>query len=189
MRMENTTSTLETSEDRIESGIDVAQMFFWSLLATIAMLFMALVSAYLVRRSGEDWWAMSLPSVLWWNAILLIPGTLAMEIARRNADAGQERMWIGISALLGMVFVAGQVYGWSVWAGQGVFLSTNPYSAFVYLLSGLHGLHVMGGVVWLLVILLMVRGVRRPVAVRCAADYWLFLAAVWIGLLGVLTFL
>lgn len=172
----------------------IARLFLWALLGTVAMLFMALISAYLVRRSGADWQAVHLPAILWWNALLLIPGTLAMNAATRTSSRSggtKVRRWLCIAGCVGILFVAGQAYGWKVWASQGIFLSTNPYSSFFYLFSGLHAAHVLGGVVWLIVLLAAYSGSNAPkagsAAVRCAADYWLFLALVWLALLGVLT--
>ncbi len=184
---------VDSLPDIRESNPLVGRLFLWSLLGTIGMLFMAMVSAYLVRRSGSDWQPITLPRFLGWNALLLIPGTFVLSRAKSAAqeNPGAIFIWIGMATLLGILFLAGQIYCWEIWLKQSIGVATNPYSSFFYLFSGMHALHVGAGIVWLLILFWRSHSPEsRPSyhAICCAADYWLFLALLWLGLIGVLYF-
>jgi cytochrome c oxidase subunit 3 len=152
-------------------------MFF--ALASIGMLFIAMTSAYVVRRGlGTDWQAIRMPQVLWFNTAVLLASSLALEKARRAFAT----RWIGVTLLLGAVFLGGQVAAWRGLAAQGVFLGTNPHSSFFYLLTGLHGAHVLGG----LAALAWVLTSPRPRRLEAAAIYWHFMFGLWMYLLVLL---
>src|SRR3972149_3112139 len=108
-------------------------------LAGIVMFFMALTSSFLVRRGlGTDWVAISLPPVLWFNSLVLLASSAAIEVARRHLDSGEAhsfRYWWGLTIALGLLFLGGQILAWQQLAGQGVFLSSNPDSSFFFLLT------------------------------------------------------
>jgi cytochrome c oxidase subunit 3 len=83
-----------------------------------------------------------------------------------------------------LVFLAGQLYSWRELAAAGIYLPTNPYASFFFILTGLHGLHLLGG----LVLLAVAWVTRRPTTMNCAATYWHFLGLVWLGVLALLKF-
>jgi len=159
-------------------------------LAGILMFFLALVSAFLVRRGlGGDWAATSMPPILWFNTAVLIVSSFTLERARRGLGAGELagfRTWWSLTTLLGVGFLAGQIVAWRQLAEAGVFLSTNPSSSFFYVLTGAHGLHLLGGVLALAAVGL--RGdppdsrLSRPTAARVAGLYWHFMGLLWLGL-------
>jgi cytochrome c oxidase subunit III len=194
-RAENLDRDESMDAEPSESIVSSAQFCLWAFMGTITMLFIALISAYLVRRSGSDWHALRLPSILWWNALLLIPSTWTMAAAKRSLkDRNESRLsrYLLISLALAGIFLAGQAYGWKIWIDRGIFLSSNPYCSFFYLFSSLHAIHVLGGIVWLGILLVASLSSQAKISastVHCASDYWLFLAVIWLGLLGVLTFL
>jgi cytochrome c oxidase subunit 3 len=162
-------------------------------LAGIIMFFMALTSSFLVRKGlSNDWVAVQFPRVLWLNTLILLASSGTLEWARRELRQGAAssfRHWWSITTALGVVFLAGQFLAWRQLAAQGVFLSSNPSSSFFYLLTGLHGLHLAGGIVLLLVVALRSwRGSRltRAGAANLAALYWHFLDGLWLFLLALL---
>ena len=122
-------------------------------LAGIVMFFMALTSSFLVRKGlGDDWVSFTLPRVLWANTLVLLASSGAIQFARarlRSGDTEGFRRWWAITTALGALFLAGQFAAWRQLAAQGVFLVTNPSSSFFYLLTALHGLHLLGGIVGL----------------------------------------
>src|SRR5579872_1206349 len=125
-------------------------------LAGIVMFFMALTSSFLVRKGlGDDWVAFALPKVLWFNSLLLLASSLTIELARRNLREGAlsifNRWWV-ITTALGILFVTGQWVAWRNLAAQGVFLATNPSASFFYVLTAVHALHLIGGIIFLLVV-------------------------------------
>ena len=140
----------------------------WFALAAILMLFMGLTSAYVVRRGLDpQWQAIRVPGVALVNAALLLASSLTLEIGARR-----------MTCVLGLAFIAGQIFLWRQLAEAGLYLSTNPHASFVYLLTALHALHVLGGII----ALSWVRGGN----VAVAALYWHFVGGLWVYLLVVL---
>src|SRR5579872_5797419 len=148
-------------------------------LAGIVMFFMALTSSFLVRKGlGGDWVALRLPPLLWINSAILLASSAALEFSRRRLGEGAVaafKHWWEIATALGVLFLVGQFLAWRGLAAQGVFLTSNPSSSFFYVLTGLHGLHLLGGIVFLLCVRL--RSWRRSrltrfAAANLAAVYW-----------------
>ncbi len=169
-------------------------MGLMGLLATVAMLFAAFTAAILMRRTGTDWTRVTLPSVVWLNTILLVGSTAAIELARAAArrDAVDRLVrWLAASGVLGVVFLVGQMIAWRSLAAQGVFLPSNPHAAFFYMLSAVHGLHVVGGLGALTWTLRRARGGAYTAAhhggLTHTAIFWHFMGGVWIYLLALLS--
>lgn len=162
-------------------------------LAGIVMFFMALTSSFLVRKGlGDDWVAFGLPKVLWFNSLVLVASSLTIEIARRNLREGALaifKRWWAVTTALGILFVTGQWVAWRDLAAQGVFLATNPSSSFFYVLTALHAMHLMGGIIFLLVVALRTwqkSRMTRSTAVGLAATYWHFMDGLWLFLFALL---
>jgi len=159
-------------------------------LAGILMFFLALISAFVVRKGlGGDWAATAVPHILWLNTAVLIASSLTLERARRGLPAGDLsgfRLWWGLTTVLGVAFLAGQIVAWRQLAEAGIFLASNPSSSFFYVLTGAHGLHLLGGVLALAVVGL--RGeppaarLTRATAARVAGVYWHFMGLLWVCL-------
>jgi len=172
------------------AGLHPAQLGMWVFLAVVAMLFAAFLSAYIIRRESADWVMIRLPAILWANTALLAVSSLTLERGRSLARRGglaAGRSWLGGTTFLGLAFVGGQLLAWWQLAAQGVFLPTSPHGSFFYILTGLHALHLLGGLILLLVATLSRRtdatALRR---VDLATTYWHFLGALWIFLFVVL---
>ncbi len=157
-------------------------------LVSILMFFMALTSAYLVRKGVGDWRAIPLPQILWVNTAVLVASSITVERARKLLNAGAQegfRTWWGVTTLLGLLFLAGQFAAWQQLRAAGVFLGSNPASSFFYLLSGAHGVHVVGGVLALVAVFFrrQYRRVRQAAAAEMASIYWHFMDLLWVFLL------
>lgn len=154
-------------------------------LAGIFMLFAALTSALVVRKGiSDDWIALTFPTILWPNTLILLASSFTMEKARWSlSSTTQFRRWWGATVILGIGFLLGQILAWQQLANQGVYLSTNPSSSFFYVLTGSHGVHLLGGVVALLY--LSWKMWRHPAAppqtmVYVAGLYWHFMDGLWV---------
>jgi cytochrome c oxidase subunit 3 len=166
----------------------------WLALAAILMFFMALVSAYLVRKgTGNDWRAIALPRVLWLNTAVLLLSSWALEASHRaweREQAAAFRAWWATATGLGLLFLAGQYAAWRELAAAGVYLASNPASSFFYLFTAAHALHLAGGLAALLYVLsrdwLRLRA-SSGVAADVAGIYWHFMDGLWVFLLLVLT--
>ena len=178
----------------------------WVAVATITMSFAAYTSAMVVRQgTSGDWLHFRLPSILWLNTVLIVASSVALELGRRNharggtaAEGGVLTLpgpvslttrWIDVTLASGILFLAGQLVAWRQLAGEGLFLATNPSSAFFYVLTALHGLHLVGGLAGLLYVRRRLRrgpAVAAGPALGAGALYWHFMAVLWLYLLTLL---
>ncbi|MDM9620169.1 cytochrome c oxidase subunit 3 [Rhizobium sp. S96] len=178
------------------SPMPVAKIGLGIFLAVVGALFSLLVSAYLVRMGGADWWSPPVPWLLWVNTAVLVVSCAAMQWATFEARRdGEEAIRIALDAALAtaVLFLIGQLVAWRQMAAAGYVLADNPANSFFYMLTGLHGLHILGG----LAVLGRVRiraaaGSRSPQAAlrlstELCATYWHFMLIVWLVLLALFT--
>lgn len=166
-----------------------------SFLAVITSLFALFISAYLMRRHMHDWNAVPEPDILWINTVLLALASLVYHRSRAAAirgDAARLKYGLGFAGLLTLLFLAGQLMAWSQLHSSGYFVSSNPANAFFYLLTAVHGLHLLGGLwVWGRSAARVMTG-AEPDAVRSSvalcAVYWHYLLLVWIVLFALLLY-
>jgi cytochrome c oxidase subunit III len=188
-------------------------------LTAVVMIFVSYSSAYVVRQGlptldphtgalVRDWLPLQLPNFLLLNTLVLLVSTLTMELARRQAlrtALADERKsyavaraetdgmpWLALTAVLGLSFLAGQWLVWRELAAAGFYVDTSPSSSFFYLLTGMHGIHLFGGVLALLAAggasLLRKSAVSRGVVVDATAWYWHFMTFLWVYILCLLEF-
>ena len=178
-----------TPEDTTPAlAVSNGELLLWGVIATVTMLFAGLASAYLVRRSGTDWSPIAMPGILWLNTALLVASSFTMEVARGDDSRGRlngARLWLALTGVLGLAFVAGQLAGWQQLVAMGVYLPTNPHSSFFYILTGLHGLHLLGGVVFMTHAFGRLWRARAA-PLRLCAMYWHFMGGVWLFLVYLL---
>jgi cytochrome c oxidase subunit 3 len=169
-------------------GADPTRFGLWVFLGTVTMLFIGFTSAYVVRRSSGGWRAIAPPALLWLNTALLLGSSATVELARRRLrswDLAGARRYLALTGVLGILFVAGQLGAWRALADQGVFLATSPHSSFFYLLTGLHVVHLLGGLAWFAVVLARLRRLTLTPGedgLGLFATYWHFLGALWVYL-------
>jgi cytochrome c oxidase subunit 3 len=134
------------------------------------------------------------PGWLWVSTALLLASDATLEISRRRLrgfDVSGATRWLGLTGALGAAFVAAQLGGWRSLVGAGYFLATNPHNSFFYVLTGLHGLHVLSALIWFGVVyyqaraLTLVPGSGRD-GLRLFATFWHYLAGLWVYLLVLL---
>src|SRR6266581_2508606 len=189
-------------------------------LTPILMLFVSFTSAYIVRQGlptldprtntlVRDWIPVTLPKLLLINTGVLILSSVFIELARRQSkdqaalraitahprvSAGDQMRipWLSMTLVLGLTFLLGQWTAWRQLAANGFYVATTPSSSFVYLLTGTHAIHLMGGVLALIVAgiasLLRRSAATRSIVVDLTAWYWHFMAALWIYILCLLEF-
>jgi cytochrome c oxidase subunit 3 len=178
----------------------------WVGIAAITMSFAAYSSAMVIRQGPiPEWQHFKLPPILYLNTLVLLVSSVTLELARRRVGGPFDRLgredlssaaalyqrllWLYVTLALGFVFLVGQSLAWSALSAQGVFLATSPSSAFFYVLTAVHALHLLGGLGALVYSLhsLRVDDGPRPVNVLgAAALYWHFMAVLWVYLLVIL---
>jgi cytochrome c oxidase subunit 3 len=165
------------------------QIGTWILLTAIIMLFAGLSSAYIVLRGVPSWQNIELPSLLWPNTAILLLSSVAIEISKRairRNDTQSVKRWLIVGGVLGFGFLVGQLAAWQQLVNAGVYLPSTQQSSFFYILTGLHGLHLLGGIVALGIVLAMALKNRLSAfhyePLRLAASYWHVMDAIWIYL-------
>ena len=186
----------------------------------IVMVFVSFTSAYIVRQGlptldphsntlVHDWFPLSLPALLFFNTGLLMISSVTVELARRQVEsfarpsrtatlanffAGRQGtlLCLALTAVLGLSFLRGQWMVWRELQASGFYVATNPSSSFVYLLTGTHGAHLLGGIFSLLAagatVLFRRSAESRVVVLDVTAWYWHFMTLLWIYILCLLEF-
>jgi len=158
----------------------------------ILMFFMALVSAWVVRRGfpNSDWQPIAMPRILWLNTFILLASSATIERSRRSLVVGRHadyRHWWGVATILGVFFLCGQLLAWRQMFAAGLFLVTNPSSSFFYVFTAAHGFHILGGIAALLAVAWRSpHRLTRETATKVVALYWHFLAALWLAIFALL---
>ncbi len=162
----------------------LAVLGVWVALAPILLLFLAFVSAYVVRKGlGGDWTSAPLPKLLWLNTAILLASSVFLERGRALLRRSQvARPWFLASLVRVVLFVVGQQHAWRERSQQGLGVSATPHSSFFFFLTGTHVVHVFGG----LLALGATAVLARPLVARLAAIYWHFMGILWVGLFLVL---
>jgi cytochrome c oxidase subunit 3 len=173
------------SPNRYYTGVAVG-------IVSVLMFFMALASAFLVRKGSTDWIPVHIPVLLWFNTVVLVVSSGTLELARKRLASGDARgfrsFW-AVTTILGIAFLIGQVVAWRILVGQGVYLSSNPASSFFYVFTGAHAVHLLGGVGALMYVAFRnfdLAKVTRTVAADVTSYFWHFLDGLWLFLLALL---
>lgn len=161
-------------------------------IVSILMFFMALASAFLVRRGSGDWVPVRIPGLMWINTAVLIVSSATLEMARHRLGQGRlstyRNLWM-VTTVLGVGFLVGQILAWRQLVAEGVYLASNPASSFFYIFTGAHALHLFGGVAALIYVAKRNFDhalVTRTVAAEVTSYYWHFMDALWLFLLVLL---
>jgi len=162
----------------------------WVAIGSILMMFAGLTSAYIVKSNQTGWVGVKVPTVFWFSTGVMLLSSLTIQMALRSfKQRGMQayRMLIGITLLLGLGFILLQVVGFQeLWAQQITFKGAGA-GQFLYVIFGLHALHVAGGVIALLVMFVKAftgnTKLYSAVPVEVAATYWHFVDLLWIYLL------
>jgi cytochrome c oxidase subunit 3 len=175
------------------SSVPVEKIGLGVLLAALGSLFALFISAYLMRMQLADWRPVPKPTLLWINTGVLMLSSAALQWARAAADRRDLRnIRTGLLAAAGaaLAFLAGQLFAWQQLTNTGYFLTAGPASSFFYLITALHGVHLVGGVVALSAVALRAWHGSDADRLRLSLDlcsmYWDFLLLMWLVLFGLL---
>ncbi len=164
-------------------------------LAVATVVFSLTVVTYADRMLAADWRALPEPVVLWLNTALLIASSIALQWARVSGERGQDdkvRLGLLLGGGFAFAFLVGQFMAWQQLVDLGYFAATNPANAFFFLVTALHAVHLLGGLVaWVRTWSKVRRGVAREkvqLSVELCAVYWHFLLLIWLLLFGLLLF-
>ena len=168
----------------------------WLFMVTVVMIFGALTSAYIVRKADGNWLEFELPLTLWVNSVLILLSSATLQwayFAAKRDELNQLKIGIGLTFLLGCMFIVGQYYAWGELVKMGVFFggnTSNPAGSFVYVLTGLHIAHLISGIIFIFVVLVASFRFeihsKNLVRMEMCVTYWHFLDFLWIYLFGFL---
>lgn len=191
--MNAVTAGTTAHDERGHAPSPAARLGLWLFMMVVTVLFLQFLHAYIARMDYADWRPLPTPWTAWLNTLLLALGSAALQwarvAARRGWDAGL-RAGLLAGGILAFAFLAGQLWLWQQLGELDYRVASNPANSFFYMLTGLHGLHLLGGLVaWGKTATRVWRGAetaRVRVSVELCAVYWHFLLAVWLVLFGLL---
>jgi cytochrome c oxidase subunit 3 len=162
----------------------------WVALASIVMMFAGFTSAYIIKRNQVNWVTFDLPNVFWYSTLVIVLSSVTLWLAQ-NAFKKREmlnyRRLVVVTTVLGFLFIILQFIGFSELWQNGMTLTANVSFSFLYIIIGLHGLHVLGGIIALLVMFAKAFSAKVRsydiVPVEVVSTYWHFVDFLWLYLL------
>jgi cytochrome c oxidase subunit 3 len=173
-----------------ESRIHPQKFALWLGIASIVMLFAAFTSAYIVRSHASDWIRFNIPAIFWVNTAIILVSSGTMHLAYYNFkkyEYQRYKIFVALTLLLGAAFTVGQYNGWLKLASIGMFLDGNPAGSFIYVISFIHLLHILGG--WTVLLIMFIKSFFKPfnpnniLSVQLISIYWHFVDILWIYLM------
>ena len=188
-----------------EVNVPPARIALWVFLAVITSLFGLFISAYFIRMGHghgadhgaiTDWHSVSKPPILWFNTAMLVLSSVAMQMARgalKSNKRARVNGYLVAGGVFAILFIAGQLIGWQQLHASGYGMTQGPAGAFFYVLTGVHGLHLFGGlIVWLKTVIRMRKREVELIDVRLSIElctvYWHYLLLVWLVMFTLLLF-
>lgn len=196
-------------DDRSDENKDETQAFqpdkyrvgMGLILLVVLMTFGALFGTYIVLATNKalEWRPFNLPFQIWISTALILVSSIDYELARKSLVQGNQikaRKWFIITAVVGMVFIASQVLAWFNLVNQGYYATGNSYAGLFYILTAVHALHVVGGIISLVYIVLKTQTVtmdeeellKRQWFTKVVGWYWHFIGVLWLILFLLLGF-
>lgn len=179
------TETVSTQRNKIHPH----KFTLWVAIASIIMMFAGLTSAYIVKGSMPGWVDVKMPKIFYYSTAVMLISSVVMQVALksfRERNMQQYRRTITLTVLLGSAFIVMQILGFMQLYKSGIKMEGSSAGQFLYIIFGLHAIHVVGGVIALLVMFLKAFSSKirnyNPVPVEVAATYWHFVDLLWVYL-------
>lgn len=173
----------------------------WAILLVVLMTFGGLIGAYVVLSTNQnlEWKPFALPVQVWVSTALIVASSVCYQLAQTKLNKNlqeQAKKWLLATTVLGGMFISSQILAWLQLVRLGVYMQSNPYAGFFYILTAVHALHVFGGVCALGYIVLRVwhetrseeEMLRRQTTATVVGWYWHLMDGLWIVLLLLLGF-
>jgi cytochrome c oxidase subunit 3 len=161
----------------------------WVGLGSVIMMFAGLTSAFIVKGNQPNWSTVEMPKVFYYSTFVMLLSSLTVQLSLKSfkeRSMKQYRRLITVTAVLGVVFIVLQLVGFHQLWNSGVDFRGAGAGQFLYIIFGLHALHVLGGVVALLVMFIRAYSSKvrnyNPVSIELASTYWHFVDLLWVYL-------
>lgn len=183
---------MATVSEQQRNKIHPYKFTLWIAMGSMVMMFAGFTSAYVVKRNQSNWLEFTMPPVFWYSTFAILLSSLTLFLAMKAFKAREimrYRALVATTACLGIAFIILQIMGFSYLEAHGVKLigsGSNPAGSFLGVITGVHILHVLGGIVALLIIL--IRAYRSNIKsynstpIEVASIYWHFVDGLWIYL-------
>ena len=176
-------------EPRKILAMDPIKFALWLFIVSITMIFASLTSAYIVKKSDGQWLLFDIPQIFWVSTGILLASSITMQLAvsaAKKNNITSTRFLLGITTALGAIFLISQFFGWQELVSQGVYFVGNPAGSFMYVFTGMHAVHLISGIIFLIIVLISAirykvhsRSLRR---IKLCSTYWHFLDGLWLYL-------
>ncbi|MBC5993373.1 cytochrome c oxidase subunit 3 [Pontibacter cellulosilyticus] len=184
-------------DNRIESnptssGVHPLKFSLWLIIISIIMMFAAFTSAYIVRREEGNWLEFELPTILLINTVIIVLSSVTMQwayVSAKKDNLSSIKLGLILTSVLGAAFLIGQWNGWAELVQNNIYFggsTSNPSGSFLYVLTGVHGFHLITGLVFVLITL--VSSLKYKVhsknllRIQLCTVYWHFLGGLWLYL-------
>jgi len=181
-----------SSSEFSQNKIHPLKFALWVGIGSIIMMFGAFTSAYVVRRAAGNWLEFKLPDIFFLNTVVIVVSSITLHYSYLSFKKGNEKLYKSLlltTFILAIVFVVLQYQGWQAMNAIGATFTVNPSSSFIYVISGLHAAHVLGGMAALGVamahayILPFKPTIRRKQRFELVLHYWHFVDVLWVYLI------
>lgn len=199
LTMDMTAITVENINYKEELKKKTAKPLLWVAIVSIIMFFTGLTSAVIVSQGGGGFLAIEMPFPFLISTIVIVVSSVTFQfavISAKKGNFGITKLFVGVTFLLGMLFVVTQYMGWVVLHENGYYLAgkeSTQESSYLYLLTGLHVAHLIGGLISLLIVLIKTMRNKYRVdninGMQVSLTYWHFLGALWVYLFFFLRFI
>lgn len=179
------------------SGVHPLKFALWLIIISIIMMFAAFTSAYIVRKEEGNWLEYALPDNLVLNTVFIVLSSVTMQWAfntARKDNLRQLKLALLLTMILGISFLVGQWDAWVDLVGRKIFFGgadANPSGSFLYVLMGVHGFHLVTGLIFVLIVLISSLKFkvhsRNLLRIELCSVYWHFLTGLWLYLYLFLT--
>lgn len=189
---------LHVEEPAPTFGMNPKKFMLWLFIVSIVMIFASLTSAYIVKQADSAWLSIELPTVLWYSTAVLLLSSFTAHIAYRAGKAGNAKRagaFLLATLALGLLFLGMQWMGWVDLVQRGIFFGgvdyegnpANPAGSFIYVLMGVHAVHLIAGLIYWLVVILMKRQTKAQqenwqLHLELSTIFWHFLDGLWVYL-------
>ncbi|WP_242922318.1 cytochrome c oxidase subunit 3 [Pontibacter liquoris] len=174
------------------AGVHPLKFALWLIIVSIIMMFAAFTSAYIVRRAEGNWLEIDLPSILLINTVIIVLSSVTMQwayFAAKKNNLNMVKMMLLVTLGLGIAFLIGQWNAWGELVKDNVYFGgsgANPAGSFLYVLTGVHGFHIITGLIFLLAVLAASLKFRvhskKMLRIQLCTIYWHFLGGLWLYL-------
>jgi cytochrome c oxidase subunit III len=179
-------------ENQNSAGVHPLKFALWLIIISILMMFGAFTSAYIVRREEGNWLEFDLPQMFIINTVVIILSSITMQwayFAAKKNNLSMVKIMLVLTMVLGIVFLYGQLSAWGDLVQNNVYfggVDSNPAGSFLYVLTGVHGFHLITGLIFLAILLIASFKYKvhskKMVRIQLCTTYWHFLGGLWLYL-------